>query len=110
MRASCLESDFDDIKRVADDDPDGSADVASPEVCRHEISIQTARFEMSNAQNLCQRCPGLLEQAGCAPPEVKRRPSRANRVYMALCGKLFLHTKYRTSHIRWVCLFEPAGN
>jgi hypothetical protein len=32
-----LQPNFDDIKRIADDDPNGSAEIASPEVGCHEI-------------------------------------------------------------------------
>ena len=47
MRIPGLQPNFDDIKRIADDDPNGSTEVASPKVGGHEIPDK-------NSQNYLQ--------------------------------------------------------
>mgnify|MGYP006868028865 CR=1 FL=1 len=49
MCVSCLQPDFDNIEGITDDDSNGSADVASPEVCGHEISALRPRLEIIDA-------------------------------------------------------------
>lgn len=54
---SRLQPDFDDIKGIADDDPNGSADVASPEVCGHEMSAPRARLKILDTNGNDSKLP-----------------------------------------------------
>lgn len=48
MRVAGLQPDLGDVKRIADNDPNGSAEITSPEVGSHEISKRLEDYLQKN--------------------------------------------------------------